>query len=71
MAAYLYPEMKSKAAYKRAIATGVVIIAEQPGPFGAGPIQDGRITFEGPHYPKPHTYYGSATVENGKVTKVS
>jgi len=46
------------------------ITAFQPGPFSSGDIQDGRIAFEGPHYPKPHTYYGQATVENGKVTKV-
>ena len=29
----------------------------QPG--GIFPLKDGRLTLEGPHYPKPHTWYAS------------
>jgi len=30
----------------------------------------GKITLEGPHYPKPHTWYAEAWLENGVVVKV-
>ena len=30
----------------------------------------GKITIEGPHYPKPHTWYAEAWLENGIVVKV-
>lgn len=30
----------------------------------------GKITLEGPHYPKPHSWYAEAWLENGVVVKV-
>jgi hypothetical protein len=30
----------------------------------------GKITLEGPHYPKPHTWYAEAWLEHGMVVKV-
>lgn len=30
----------------------------------------GKITLEGPHYPKPHTWYAEAELVNGVVVKV-
>jgi len=30
----------------------------------------GKIALEGPHYPKPHTWYAEAWLENGVVVKV-
>ena len=71
MSAYLYPEMKSKAAYKKAIKEGVIITACKNTPGGSVPVSDEIIGFEGPHYPKSHTYYGTATVKGGRVTKVT
>lgn len=70
MTAYLYPELASKAAYRRAIAQGVTVKARENTPSDQDYVQSGRVAFEGPHYPKAHRYYGEATVENGKVTKV-
>ena len=40
-----------------------------PGPFPCP--TNGSVALEGPHYPKPHTWYASATIVNGIVTKVS
>lgn len=40
---------------------------------GLGPdLRDytGVITIEGPHYPKPHTWYAEAWLEHGVVVKV-
>lgn len=30
----------------------------------------GKITLEGPHYPKPHTWYAEAELRDGIVIKV-
>ena len=69
--AYLYPELKSKKAYKEALKTGMRIIARDNTPWGQKDIIDGSVVFEGPHYPKPHRYYGTAIVKDGIVIKIS
>ena len=71
MSAYLYPEMKSKVAYKRAIAEGVEIKAYEMYPWGKKRLFNEVTVFEGPHYPKPHKYYGKAVVKNGLVIKIT
>lgn len=71
MACYLYPELPSKKAYKQALAEGQIITCKENTPWGQKPQYDGSHTFEGPHYPKPHKYYGQAEVVNGKVVKVT
>ena len=71
MAAYLYPELPSKKAYKDAIKDGKTITARDNTPYGEPAIQNGTIHFEGPHYPKPHVYYGKAVVKDGKVVSIS
>ena len=68
--AYLYPELPSKKAYKEAIARGEVITCRENTPWGQKPVEDGTAVFEGPHYPKPHKYYGTAHVMAGRVIKV-
>ena len=40
-----------------------------PGLFGEGP-RDGTVTLEGPHYPKPHRWYGTATMKDGKIVAI-
>lgn len=68
---YLSPNLKSKAAYKRAIKDGVEITVFQPNNmFNVTPPENGEVTFEGPHYPKPHRFYGQATIVDGLVTAV-
>ena len=67
---YLSPNLKSKKAYKEAIANGKTVTAFQPG-LGPAPPKDGTVVFEGPHYPEPHRFYGKATLVDGKVVKVT
>lgn len=66
---YVSPNYKTKKALKAAVAAGEFVTIFQPGPFGPVPV-DGQIAVEGPHYPKPHTWYASVTLEDGKVVKV-
>ena len=70
MSAYLYPNLASKKAFKDAIAAGKVITAMANYPSGSESCECGTFTFEGPHYPKPHRFYGTAIVENGRVVKI-
>lgn len=56
--AYLSPNFPTKAAAKRALANGERITVFQAGPFGPNPSDTGHDFIEGPHYPKPHTWYG-------------
>lgn len=66
--AYVRPNCKSKAEIKRRLKAGETITVFQPG-LGTVP-RDGTIDIEGPHYPQPHKWWGTATIVDGKVTKV-
>lgn len=68
---YTETNFPTKAALKRALAAGDTVRVYQPG--GVFESQkNGRIALEGPHYPKPHTWYASAVIENGFIVgKVS
>lgn len=65
---YVSPNFKTKKALKEAVKSGETVEVFSPGPFPAP--RDGETTIEGPHYPKPHTWYARVRVESGKVTKV-
>jgi hypothetical protein len=78
--AYTVINFKTKKALKEAVAQyATAFISErnesavrcyQP---GLGPDLSnytGKIALEGPHYPKPHTWYAEAWLENGVVVKV-
>jgi len=65
---YCDPNFKTKKALKEAVKQGKEVRVFSPGPFPCP--QNGRVSLEGPHYPKPHTWYASATVENGIVVSV-
>ena len=67
--AYVSPDFKTKKALKEALAKGEDIDVYQPG-LGTVPV-NGKVSLEGPHYPKPHTWYATGTMENGKLVKVS
>lgn len=71
MSAYLYPNMKSKKLYKEAIKDGRTITARENTPWGSNVVENGNVTFEGPHYPEPHRFYGNAIVKDGRVIKIS
>ena len=42
----------------------------QPGPFGGNEPRDGTFAVEGPHYPKPHSWYATCTAKDGVIVKV-
>ena len=65
---YTVTNYPTKKALKTALANGERIGTFQPGPFPAK--LNGEVALEGPHYPKPHTWYASATIVDGYVTRV-
>ena len=67
--AYTSTNFKTKKALKEAVKNGEKISVFSPGPFPVN--QNGRVTLEGPHYPAAHTWYATATVEDGVIVKVS
>lgn len=67
--AYTDPNFKTKKALKEALASGKVVTVFQPG-YGTVPT-DGTVSLEGPHFPKPHTWYATGTMENGILVKVT
>ncbi len=72
---YTVRDFPTKKALKDAVKAGTHVGVYQPNDmFGAGDrVQQGThsVTLEGPHYPRPHTWYARATVVDGRVTKVS
>ena len=66
--AYVSPDFKSKKALKEALAAGQEVSVFQPG-LGSVP-HNGTVSLEGPHYPKPHTWYASGTMQDGRLVKV-
>lgn len=67
---YTDRNFKTKKALKEAVVNGERITYYQPGPFGGNATQNGTIYVEGPHYPKPHTWYAECTVKDGVIVKV-
>lgn len=66
--AYVEPNFKTKKALKEALAAGTYVPIFSPGPF---PCKTEGVEFvEGPHYPKPHSWYAKVQVEGGRVVKV-
>ncbi len=67
--AYVDPDYKTKKAFKEAVASGV-----QHRPYNPSglfhPKENGHETVEGPHYPKPHSWYAQVEVLTGVVTSV-
>ena len=68
MAMYASRDFKSKKAFKEAVAAGEKITLYPPG-LGE-PNPNGSNAVEGPHYPKPHTWYGTAVCKDGVVVSV-
>lgn len=65
---YTTKNYKSKAELKRDVAAGVPVRLYAPG-LGT-PKDNGTEYVEGPHYPRPHTWYAEVQVVNGLVVKV-
>ncbi len=70
---YTETNFKTKKALKEAVAahqagTGPAVRIFAPG-MGT-PASDGDEYLEGPHYPKPHTWYAAVVMKAGAVVKV-
>lgn len=65
---YVDPNFPTKKALKEALAAGKTVEVFAPG-LGTVP-QNGSVALEGPHYPKPHTWYAEGTMVNGRLIKV-
>ncbi len=67
---YVSPDFKTKKALKDAVKAGKLVTCYQPG-VGPQPPSEGVVYgIEGPHAPKPHTWYAEVTVMEGIVVKV-
>ena len=70
---YTTINFKTNKALKEAVANSEIggpVTVFQPGPFGGNVPANGTVCVEGPHYPAPHAWYATATIERGAVTKV-
>ncbi len=67
---YIEPNLRSKAAIKRALDRGVCITIYQPNNLGTPIPRDGPVTLEGPHYPEPHKWYGEGTMKDGRLVGI-
>lgn len=75
---YTVKNYPTKKALKEAVARGEQVTVFQPNDmFGVtsrtiehSKVRDVQISLEGPHYPKPHTWYAQATIRDGFVVKV-
>lgn len=67
---YTTKNFQTKKALKEAIAKGEKVTIFQPGPFGGDTPKNGKVALEGPHYPQPHKWYASATIQDGYVVAV-
>jgi hypothetical protein len=68
---YVSHNPKSKAQLKRDLKSGMEITLFSPG-LGLEPIPtNGTVYLKGPHFPKPHKWYGQGTMKDGKLVKVT
>lgn len=65
---YVSPNFPTKKALREALRAGKRVDVFQPG-LGTVPV-NGTVYLEGPHYPKPHTWYAQGTMREGKLIAV-
>lgn len=65
---YAITNYPTKKALKEAVASGVRVEVFQPGLFPGK--RYGEVSLEGPHYPKPHSWYARVLIADGVVVKV-
>ena len=68
--AYVDPNYLTKKAFKTAVAAGVKHQPYNPSGMFPNPTGNGRVAIEGPHYPKPHTWYAECDMVDSIITKV-
>lgn len=68
---YTTRNFKTKKELKQAVINGESVTYFQPNDMGFSPLPlNGTIYVEGPHYPKPHTWYAQCEVKGGFIVKV-
>jgi len=65
---YVNPNFRTKRELRDAVKAGRPVNVYQPG-LGETP-SEGWASVEGPHYPKPHTWYAEVRLEAGLVKAV-
>ena len=68
--AYTTKNFKSGAELKRALKAGEKITCFSPGIHDLPKDGTGTVSLEGPHFPKPHTWYLQGRMENGFLVSV-
>lgn len=68
--AYTTFNFRTKKALREAFEAGREVTVFQPGCFGPN-VKDGTVALEGPHYPKAHSWYATAIVEDGIVVEIT
>ncbi len=71
MTNYCDTNYQSKKAVKDAIKAGAEVRVEAQTPWGTKPVENGTVAVCGPWYPQPHKWYGTATIKDGKITKIT
>lgn len=75
---YVEPNFSTKKQLKEAVASGKFVSIYQPNDmFGKtqqvverSKLEPVELSVEGPHYPKPHSWYARVTVKDGRVVEV-
>lgn len=68
MTVYVSPNFKSRKALKEHLKAGLEVAMFLPG-LGEIP-ENGTVYLAGPHYPEPHKWYATGTVQDGKLVEV-
>ena len=63
---------KTKKALRDAVKAGREVTYFQPNSdvTGREAPRNGRVFLEGPHYPKPHTWYAEAEAKDGLIVRI-
>ena len=65
--AYIASNPKTKKQVKQDLKDGKRLEVYRNTPWGKEGVNNAELSVEGPHYPRPHSWYGVAKVQNGVV----
>ena len=66
-------DFKTKKAIKEALKAGheLITVFQPNNMFDVKVPANGTVFIEGPHYPKPHTWYAKGTMKDGYLIKIT
>lgn len=68
---YVNPDFQTKKAFKEAVKAGETVVIYQPNALHDVDIpMNGSCFVEGPHYPKPHTWYAEVQFKDGLIVAI-